>query len=203
MSNEMTRTDGENTNEGLSNAPVESAAPNAGEAPAQTQSADTGTQQEASGEKAEVQQNYEFVVPEGAQVHPDVTAHFGNLAKRYNLSKDAAEGIYSETAKLVADLESRQNSELRERWRTESINDPEFGGDNLNANLAYAQTALSTYFSQDFMHLLNQTPLVNNPELIRGLIKIGKDIGEDRLPGSMSNASRKEKSPEEILYDGN
>jgi len=71
----------------------------------------------------------------------------------------------------------------------------------LDANLGYAKSALTRFFSPEFKKLLVDTGLENHPELIRGLVKVGKEISEDRLPGGSPRSAPQPKAPENILFD--
>lgn len=180
---------------------METGAQSTGETTSGEQQGNANSEGQTDETKPDGEVKYEFTSPEGSEVHPDVTAHFEGLAKKHNLSKDAAEGIYSETAKLIADIGVKQREALRSQWHAESTSDPEFGGKNLDANLAHAKGALNQFFSPKFADLLRDTGLENHPELIRGLSKIGKEISEDRLPGGSTQTAAKTRSPEDVMYN--
>jgi len=70
-------------------------------------------------------------------------------------------------------------------WTEASKNDPEFGGDMLNENLAIAQGAVDAYVTQPLQNILHAEGLMQHPEVIRTFLKIGKDISDGKVePGS-------------------
>ena len=70
-------------------------------------------------------------------------------------------------------------------WTEASKNDPEFGGDMLNENLAVAQGAVDAYVTQPLQDILHAEGLMQHPEVIRTFLKIGKDISDGKVePGS-------------------
>ena len=121
---------------------------------------------------------YEFQAPEGVELDGDVTAEFTALAKELKLPAAEAQRVVDIAVKMQQ-KQAERNAETVKGWAESSKTDKEFGGDNLQANLAIAQKAIDTFGSPELKTLLNSSGLGNHPELVRFAFKAGKAISED------------------------
>ena len=95
-------------------------------------------------------------------------------------------------SKLVQDLTlwgQVKHEQQVQAWVEASRNDPDFGGEKLNENLAIANRALEAYDPQgEIRAMLTETGYGNHPDLIRFMLAIGRDLSPDRMV-SASGAS--------------
>jgi hypothetical protein len=100
--------------------------------------------------------------------------------------------------------EGEEWNALTERWTEEVKNDKELGGKNFTANQELAKRVAATFFGDKIHAWLHNTGLGSHPDLIRGLVKIGKAMREDQFvpsEGEGSKDTKKEKkSPAKLLY---
>lgn len=110
------------------------------------------------------------------------------------LSKIAQESGADAAAasKLVQDLTlwgQVKHEQQVQAWEEASRNDPDFGGEKLQENLAIANRALEAYDPQGTIRaMLTETGYGNHPDLIRFMLAIGRDLAPDRMV-SASGAS--------------
>lgn len=87
------------------------------------------------------------------------------------------------------------------KWETAAKTDPEIGGDKFDANIVAAKSVLGKFGNEAFTKYLNETGLGSHPEMIRMMIKIAKEFGEDKLLAGGAGAGQAQaKSTAEVLY---
>lgn len=127
-------------------------------------------------------------------------------------AKVAADKVIADAnAKIAADARAELSksmvktvNDLRAGWLTASKADPEFGGENYEANLGLAREAMKAYASPAFNKFLDETGQGNHPEVIRHFLKLGKDVAEGKLViGRQAAASAEGKSQAQRLYPNN
>ena len=83
-------------------------------------------------------------------------------------------------SKLVQDLTlwgQVKHEQQVQAWEEASRNDPDFGGEKLNENLAIANRALEAYDPQgEIRAMLAETGYGNHPALVRFFLAIGRDL---------------------------
>jgi len=85
------------------------------------------------------------------------------------------------------------------KWAEDARADTEIGGAQFEANLAVAQKGLEQFFPELKEHL-DITGLGNHPAVIKGFMRIGKAISQDKfLPGGPTPTSNKQTTT--VLYD--
>ena len=110
------------------------------------------------------------------------------------LSKIAQESGADAAAasKLVQDLTlwgQVKHEQQVQAWEEASRNDPDFGGEKLNENLAIANRALEAYDPQgEIRTMLAETGYGNHPDLIRFMLAIGRDLAPDRMVSGGHNS---------------
>lgn len=141
-------------------------------------------------------------MPDGIQLNGEVADSFKAWAKEHNLPQDKAQQVAELGAKLVQDTQAKFQATVQQQvdgWKTASTNHPEFGGDKLTESLAVAGKALDTFGSAELKTMLRETGLGNHPEVIGLLVKVGKEISEDRFVGGKQAASTGD--PAKSLYN--
>ena len=77
--------------------------------------------------------------------------------------------------------------------------DKDFGGDKFDASVAEAQKALATFDEGGTVRaMLAETGYGNNPAVLKIFARVGKALGEDKLPGMSGGAE--DKPLEERMY---
>lgn len=137
----------------------------------------------------------DFVLPDTIKANTEMMTEFGTLAKKYGLTQEAAQEFATLGAKAVSKTDDTVlnafadlTANIAKVWEGESKADKEFGGANLDANMATAKTAIDTYATPELVSILgkydkeknpNGTGLGNNPEIIRLFYRLGKTISPD------------------------
>lgn len=144
-------------------------------------------------------EKYDLKAAEGSTLNPEVQALFETVAKELDLPNAAAQKLVETMGPKIAQAQAAQFAQIQADWTTQAKGDKEFGGDNLNANLAVAKKALDTFGTPELKTLLNETGLGNHPEIIRAFVRAGRAISPDKFvpAGGGSNTPR---DPAKTLY---
>lgn len=147
--------------------------------------------QGADDKGTQVPEKYEFNMPEGVELDSEAAVEFSALAKELKLPAAEAQKV-ADIAIKMAQRQTEQTAKTVKAWADQSAADKEFGGDNLDANLAIAKKAIETFGSSELKTLLSTSGLGNHPEFIRFAFKAGKAISDDTFvkggnPGSTNN----------------
>ena len=148
-------------------------------------------------------ETYDLKLPDGSPLDKADIDKVTALAKEKNLSNEQAQLLLDQRNEAVKGERERGKAmlaEARTKWENDSKADKEFGGDALQTNIdKYAAPALEKFFSPEFKKLLAETGYGNHPELVRGLVRIGKAMAEDSPPES-SSTGKGQRSIAERLY---
>ena len=157
------------------------------EAQTETTTESVTTEAEQQGEQATTEldgapESYEdFAVPDGKQFDPEVISAYKEVAKELNLSQDKAQQFLDKMAPVIDARNQQRVEALKESWSEASKADKQFGGDNLDANLATAKKALDSFGTPELKSMLQETGLGNHPEVIRLLYQAGKAMSDDKI----------------------
>lgn len=90
-------------------------------------------------------------------------------------------------SKLVQDLTlwgQVKHEQQVKAWEEASRNDPDFGGEKLQENLAIANRTLEAYDPQgEISAMLAETGYGKHPAIVRFFLAIGRDLAPDRMVG--------------------
>ena len=188
------------TNEGSTQQPVDAST----EATTETQQqAETVQDQQDSDESAVESETSESDALRGApdkyefnaqvadapdELDPEVLTAFGDVAKELNLSQEAAQKVLDKVAPVVQAKQAKALEDAKAGWVNDSQSDEEFGGENFDANLKTAKSALDTFGNDALKSLLVETGFGNHPEIIRFMYRAGKAISEDSYIGNSEGA---------------
>lgn len=125
--------------------------------------------------------DYEFKAPEGAELDPGVMKDFGDIAKELNLSQEAAQKIVERMSPSMSKSMAERISALRVQWEKASRNDPEFGGQNFEANLKGINRAYREFTTPELRSLLQESGLNSHPEMLRLFNRLANATGESRF----------------------
>ena len=200
-------TEANQTNEGDSQQPVDATTEQSTEATTDTQqqaenvqdqqvSDETAVESETSDQEAPkgAPETYEFntkITDESAELDPEVVTAFGEVAKELDLPQDAAQKVLDKVAPVIQAKQAKVMEQVKVDWANDSQSDEEFGGENLNANLETAKSALNAFGTDALKSLLQESGLGNHPEVIRFMYRAGKAISEDSYVGNSQGASAK------------
>lgn len=125
-----------------------------------------------------------FKLPEGMEVNPDLMKEATDIFKDLKLTQEQAQKLVEFDIKRTQDSATKEGdawTELTEGWKKESNTDKEFGGAELDANLAIAKKGRDAFGNKEFTSMLEITGVGNHPEMIRFLFKLGKKLGDDKI----------------------
>jgi hypothetical protein len=167
---------------------------NQGEAEAsseQTDSDDSKSTDDTESKDSEPKQlELELKNPEGMEIDGDSMSVFKQVAKDLELTQEQAQTMLEKMAPAMNARQAELMSKARDDWRQQATTDKEFGGDQLNANLAVAKKAMDAFGTPELTKLLNESGLGNHPEVIRVFYRAGKAISEDGFVSGQSTQSR-------------
>lgn len=122
---------------------------------------------------------YEFTAPEGSEFDPGVIEAFSSAARELNLTQDQAQSILDKVAPVIQSQQESRIAQVQAEWLESARVDSEFGGQNLEQNMAVAKKAMDAFATPALRDLLNSSGLGNHPEVIRVFYRAGKVISED------------------------
>lgn len=154
-----------------------------GEGEGQTESQDTAA-------KATVPEKYEFTAPEGVTLNEQSLGVFSETAKELGLTQEQAQTLVEKMAPALQAQSIEAVKAARTEWKEAQLNDKEFGGPQLAANLGVARKAMQAFGTPEFAQLLNQSGLGDHPEVIRVLYRAGKAISEDGFVSGNAGPAR-------------
>ena len=158
-----------------------------------TQQAATASQQvegkESGQQKQEpstgsVPEKYELKVQDGSLLTPESIEKVSSLAKELGLSNENAQKLLdTENAKIFALQEYQKDAAKKqiEEWRKASLEDKEIGGEHLKQNVELASRVAKQFFSENLVKFLNDSGFGDYPDFVKGMVKIGKAYGEDKI----------------------
>lgn len=150
--------------------------------------------------------------PEGFEVDEPKMAAFQGMAKKSNLTKDAAQEMFDFHHQELAENTNRifqaiedKKKQLDTAFYKELVADPEVGGDNLVASVNYQEKAIRTIFPDEkerkqFQQVHGSAALNNNKWYVKFMKRVGEMLSE-ATPETGDVAGESEaKSVAERLY---
>jgi len=180
--------------------PQTQGAEHAKEQPVNGETAGEGKKEEPKG----APEKYELKPPEGIALDEETVQAFEPIARELGLSNEQAQKLAdfycAKQAEIPAQL-VRKAEELEAQWAEAARKDKEYGGDSFDRSIGLANSALKALDTDgSITKMLAETRMLNNPEMIRLLVRVGSKVTEDQAPGGNWSAGRK--SPAETLYPG-
>jgi hypothetical protein len=135
-------------------------------------------------------------------VDPALVTEVSGLAKELGLSEAQAQKIMDREVRLQTEANTTATKNLdavRAKWKDEVKRDEKIGGANLEANLGTSKKALQKFFPA-IAKDADKHAFLDFPDVVRGLVEIGKLIGED---GDFITGERKpsgEKTAAQTFY---
>jgi hypothetical protein len=140
----------------------------------------------------------DFKVPEGIEVNQPMLEEFKTVAKKHNLTQEAAQELIDLQVKHVQGISEGLLStfnQIKTEWMKEAIQ--ELGAD-YKKELVYAGKAIDKFGTPELRTILNQTGIGNHKELVKFFVKIGKAVSEDKFVDGKQKTGQK--SDAELFY---
>jgi len=149
-----------------------------------------------------IPEKYDLKLPDGSRLDADHLDSISSLAKEKKLSNEEAQAILERDHAVLSAFEDRQRQEaevMKDEWAKSAQSDKEYGGEKYKESIALARRVLNQFGSNALKEQLNSSGLGNHPELIRLMVRIGKEISAGSLVVSRENPPPA-KSLGEIFY---
>lgn len=147
-------------------------------------------------------EKYDFKLPEGVEADTETLGKFEGIARELKMNQEQAQALvdlYTTKATAAAEQSQKAWDDLRETWVTTAKADKEYGGQNFDASIGAAKTALKAFGTPELNDALTMSGMGDHPEVVRLLARVGKAIGEDKLKfGNAGNAAPKDAAS--IIY---
>lgn len=147
-------------------------------------------------------EKYEFKFPEGVQADEALLGEFTPLAKDLGLSQEGAQklvDLYTKTQTQMLQAQQERWEGLNKEWSDKSTADKEYGGADLNKNVAIAKLAIDKFGTPELKEALNLTGVGNHPEVVRFFYRVGKAISDDKFDTGNGKAGVT-KDPAKLLF---
>lgn len=140
--------------------------------------------------------SYTFEPLPGETLDPVVEGEFRKWAAEKRLSQDDVNNLTGMQRKLSEESAKRLADNVG-KWGDELRADKEVGGPDFKQNTAAARLAIKTFFPPSLVPVLNKTGMGSYPDFVRGMVRIGKLMGEHSIvPGGGGT----KESAVDILY---
>lgn len=144
----------------------------------------------------------DFNLPDGMELDQVAMDKFKPLAKELELTQDQAQKLvdfYNDGAKTSADESQTYYSDLMTEWQETVRSDKELGGQNFDASLSFARSALDAFATPELYEVFEATGMGNHPEVVRVFARIGKAVKDDMIRvGNTSTTGPKD--PADVLF---
>lgn len=164
---------------------------------------DNEQQQEGEQNEEQVPEEYKFDVPEGMELDKELVESAVPIFKEMGLTQKEAQGlvdVYNKHTQAQSEAIERAFDETVDGWEKQSRADKEFGGAQFEQNLSVAQGPLNRFGTPELIEALKLTGMGNHPEMVRFMYRIGKAMGEDRMPGGGLGNENTPKDPAKVLF---
>lgn len=148
-------------------------------------------------------ENYELILPKKTQLQSEDIDRIAAYARERGLSNEQAQEIvkieHDAIEKFVTVEADRLRDLSQKEWVNQTKNDKEIGGEAYGKNIEMAKRVVTKFADEKLINELDVTGFGNHPELVRMLVRIGKQMAEDSLVVSKAQQGPK-KSMEELFY---
>lgn len=145
-----------------------------------------------------------FTVPEGVKIDDEVNKSFTDIAKKHDLSQPASQEFIDLFVDVQQNLIEDYAEQLKAQhvkqvndWAEEAKTHPDIGGADIEVNKAIASKGLNKFFNEKAIKTLTDYGLLHNPDIVAGLMKVGKKISTDNMETG-SGATVKEETFEKL-----
>ena len=163
--------------------------------------AEPGTTNEGAPPVVDTPVEYKFAAPEGQTYDDKIVATVTEFAKENKLTVTAAQKLLDTQHGLLA-AQSKALADTVAGWKTQLASDPKLGGEHLDANRAIVNKAIALG-SPEFAKVLEDSGMVNHPEVFGFLSTVGKALSEDRFVAAGAQPGSAGKTLAKSLYPNN
>lgn len=155
------------------------------------------------GETAGAPETYtDFNLPDGMEMDKAAMEAFLPVAKDLNLTQEQSQKLVDlQTKQVAAQAEAQQVAwdATNDEWRDETKSDANFGGANLQANLASSNVFLNKFSTPELRTMLDETGIGNRLPFLQMCAAAGKAMGDDNLNSGPTLGQSK--TVEQLFYD--
>ncbi len=147
-------------------------------------------------------------LPEKSILIPAHVEKVKEVAKKFNLTQEQAQGILEQESLLAHDIIN--NPEVRQfhietakaEWRKQAESDKEIGGEKLNEAVELAKYALNhdSLKSATMNQMIEDFGFGNHPEFIRFASRVGRLLKNDSIIKGAATPAPKAQTPWERMY---
>lgn len=148
-----------------------------------------------------IPEEYTLTAPEGVIVDDEIAIEFKAVAKDLQLSQEEADKAAAIGFKIVQKQQQAAVAAVGE-WQEAAKVDPEFGGENFEANRAIAEAGVDLIASPELKSLLIGTGMSENPEVFRAFYRLGKMIQDDKFVAGGSRSTTQETTRAQRMFGG-
>lgn len=148
-----------------------------------------GEAQAAQSEAAAAPAHYEYFFPEMNREDNTVQVLQNNLeqvAKAHNWDQETATKHFTEFKEAFAKAQLAQ----AERWRQETLLDPDIGGANWTRTQSNANRAFQQFLTDSERAFIRGSGALNNKEVIALLARIGERLSPETVPAGLVGSRR-------------
>jgi hypothetical protein len=143
--------------------------------------------------------------PEGSSLGEDYVSSLADFARENGLSQEAAQAMLDREVGASQEAQRAREQAIateQQKWRDTVQSDKEIGGDRFAESTQLARKVIHKYGSDELIQELNDSGYGDHPELVRLLVRIGREMSDDTLlTGKISSpVDSQPKSAEEIMY---
>lgn len=144
----------------------------------------SGDAPEGDGDEANAPEAYDdFEIPEGVESFGEpVIAAFTEVARDLNLSQEQAQRLIDAIGPAQLEAQKAVVNNAVDSWVEKTRADKEIGGSNYKPSIANARKTIDRFGTPELKTLLTgkATRLVNHPEVLRLLARVGKAISPEK-----------------------
>lgn len=123
---------------------------------------------------------YTFKDKDGNDVtEGEYIGHVKGIAKDLGLSKEQAQKFYEQAQDKVNEINTQALENAKVEWINQTLADEEIGGQHLTESRTNALKAIRSFGSNEFKELLINTGIIEHPEIVRFLSRVGKATSAD------------------------
>jgi hypothetical protein len=156
---------------------------------------DSGSAANANEPPADIEVKF----PEGYEASPELVSTIKEVAKAKQLTAEEAGKLATSIAasheKFIQSI-MEKDKQTKQGWIEEIKSDKDFGGAKLKESFETASKAMKRYGSAGLNKFFSETGLGSHPELVKFVIRVGRDIKEDTIATRTASQSSPA-SPEE------
>lgn len=159
-----------------------------------------GTPKAPAGDPPTVPDKYELSIPEGALFDASDLEVMSAEAKAFGFSNDQAQALVN--------VRAEQTATAKAKWMADLTADKDLGGDHLPMTQQLARAGRDYLFppgtpEHDLAKtFFDKSALGNHPAFVRAMVRLGKQMAEDRPHTGGGHSPNAVKDPATVLYGG-